>query len=67
MIELYYAEDDPAIAGKVKEYLEQRGFKVKVFPAFGQLREALACRVPALVLLDWNMPPVPWRHICRKA
>ena len=65
MIELYYAEDDPAIAGNVKEYLEQRGFKVKVFPALGQLREALACRVPAMVLLDWNMPDGQGDSLCR--
>ena len=65
MIELYYAEDDPAIAGKVKEYLEQRGFKVTVYPALAQLREALKSHVPALVLLDWNMPDGQGDDLCR--
>ena len=65
MIELYYAEDDPAIAGNVKEYLEQRGFKVTVYPALAQLREALKSHVPALVLLDWNMPDGQGDDLCR--
>ena len=65
MIELYYAEDDPAIAGNVKEYLEQRGFKVTVYPALAQLREALKSHVPALVLLDWNMPDGQGEDLCR--
>ena len=65
MIELYYAEDDPAIAGNVKEYLEQKGFKVTVYPALAQLREALKSHVPALVLLDWNMPDGQGDDLCR--
>lgn len=56
MVELYYAEDDVGIAGIVKEYLEQRDFKVTVFSTLAQVRQALKVRVPTIMLLDWNMP-----------
>lgn len=56
MVELYYAEDDADIAGVVKEYLEQKHFPVTVYATLSQLRQALVCHVPTLVLLDWNMP-----------
>ncbi len=56
MVELYYAEDDAGIAGIVKEYLEQKDFKVTVYATFSELRQALKNHVPTLVLLDWNMP-----------
>lgn len=56
MVELYYAEDDIGIAGIVKEYLEQKNFKVSVFDTLSGIRQALELHVPAIVLLDWNMP-----------
>ncbi len=65
MVELYYAEDDAAIAGVVKEYLEQRSFKVTVYDTLFGLRQALKVRVPTLVLLDWNMPDGRGDRLCR--
>lgn len=65
MAELYYAEDDAGIAGIVKEYLEQRDFRVTVFGTLDGLRQALTCRVPAVVLLDWNMPDGRGDSLCR--
>lgn len=56
MAELYYAEDDADIAGVVKEYLERKHFQVTVYATLLDLRQALESHVPALVLLDWNMP-----------
>lgn len=56
MIELYYAEDDVGIAGVVKEYLEQKNFKVAVYDTLAGVRQALETHVPMMVLLDWNMP-----------
>lgn len=56
MMEIYYAEDDPVIAGMVKEYLERKNIKVSVYGTLAQLRRALTERLPAMVLLDWNMP-----------
>jgi len=56
MFELYYAEDDVNIACVVKEYLEQKNFKVTVYDSLAQVRQAINTHVPTLVLLDWNMP-----------
>lgn len=65
MTELYYAEDDAGIAGIVKEYLEQRNFRVTVFGTLAGLRQALARHVPAALLLDWNMPDGRGDSLCR--
>ena len=40
MIELYYIEDDPDIAAAVKEYLEQKSFRVTVCATLAQARQA---------------------------
>ena len=56
MIDLYYAEDDPNIANTVKEYLEQKDFKVTIYDTLASIKQALEIHVPAMVLLDWNMP-----------
>ena len=65
MIELYYAEDDAGIAGIVKEYLEQKNFKVTVYGTLAQIRQGMETRVPAVVLLDWNMPDGHGDSLCR--
>lgn len=56
MIELYYAEDDSYIASIVKEYLEQKNFKVTICNTMAKMKQALKIQVPTIVLLDWNMP-----------
>ncbi len=65
MIELYYIEDDPDIATAVKEYLEQKSFRVTVCATLAQARQALNHHVPTLVLLDWNMPDGHGDRLCR--
>lgn len=65
MTEIYYAEDDAGIAGTVADYLESRGLKVTVYGTLADLRQALAGRLPALVLLDWNMPDGCGEGLCR--
>lgn len=65
MIEVYYAEDDPVISGIVKEYLEQKGLRVTIFHTLAQIRTALENHVPALVLLDLNMPDGQGDDICQ--
>ncbi len=65
MIDLYYIEDDPAIAGMVKEYLQQKGLRVTVCETIAAARQALRCHVPMLVLLDWNMPDGQGDRLCR--
>ena len=64
-MDLYYIEDDPAIAGMVKEYLQQKGLRVTVCETIAAARQALRCHVPMLVLLDWNMPDGQGDSLCR--
>ena len=65
MIEIYYVEDDWAIAETVKQYLEQKNIRVMRYATLAQAREALASHLPALVLLDWNMPDGHGDSLCQ--
>ncbi len=65
MVDLYYIEDDPNIACIVKEYLEQRNFKVTICVTLAQARQILKEHVPTLVLLDWNMPDGYGDSLCQ--
>lgn len=65
MVDLYYIEDDPNIAFSVKEYLEQKNFKVTICVTLTQARQALKEHVPTFVLLDWNMPDGHGDSLCQ--
>lgn len=65
MTELYYAEDDPNIAKIVKEYLEHKNFKVRICDTLEEMKQALKIHVPAIILLDWNMPDGHGDSLCR--
>lgn len=65
MVDLYYIEDDPNIALAVKEYFEQKNFKVTICMTLAQARQRLNQRVPTLVLLDWNMPDGHGDSLCQ--
>ncbi|MDO4344951.1 MAG: response regulator transcription factor [Eubacteriales bacterium] len=65
MVNLYYIEDDPNIASVVKEYLEQKNFKISVYATLAQARGALKEHIPNMVLLDWNMPDGHGDSLCR--
>lgn len=65
MTEIYYAEDDSGIADAVKEYLERKQIKVAVYGTLADLRQALARKLPAMVLLDWNMPDGQGDGLCQ--
>ena len=65
MIEVYHIEDDKAIAHAVKEYLEQHDCRVSVFTTMEEARQAMVRRVPAIVLVDWNMPDGQGDMLCR--
>lgn len=65
MDEIYYVEDDPNIAQVVKEYLEQRGFKVRIYVTLEEARCGIKTCVPSLLLLDWNMPDGHGDGMCR--
>lgn len=63
--DLYYIEDDAAIASVVKEYLERRDFKVTICTTLAEAGQALQEHVPTLVLLDWEMPDGHGERLCR--
>lgn len=65
MVELFYAEDDVNIAGVVKEYLEQKNFKVVIYNTISEVRRALEIHVPMIILLDWNMPDGRGDSLCQ--
>ena len=65
MFDLYYIEDDPDIASVVKEYLEQKNFKVTICVTLTQAKQALRNHVPTLILLDWNMPDGHGYDLCQ--
>lgn len=64
MTTIYYVEDDRSIAGTVKEFLEQKGYKVSAFQTIAAARQAIMENCPALVLADWNMPDGSGRELC---
>ncbi len=64
MTEVYYAEDDEIIGKSVKEYLEQQNCKVTVFESIAGIRTALIDHLPAIILLDWNMPDGQGNEFC---
>lgn len=65
MIDIYYAEDDENISLAVKTFLEQRGYKVSVFPTIADTKKALESMCPTLILVDWNMPDGSGNMLCR--
>ncbi len=65
MIELYYVEDDRNIALSVKEYLEQKDFRVTVCETLARAKLLIEVHIPSCVLLDWNMPDGQGADLCR--
>lgn len=65
MTDVYYVEDDETIAQAVKEYLEQQNCRVTVFGRIADARQALRNHVPAIILVDWNMPDGQGDVLCK--
>lgn len=65
LLEIYYVEDDANIADSVKEYFEQLNFKVTVFSMIADAQRTLLNYIPAVVLIDWNMPDGQGDELCR--
>lgn len=61
---LYYAEDDGAIAGAVKEYLEDEGIQTLLFPSVSSIRKAMESSRPDMVLTDWILPDGNGDELC---
>lgn len=64
--EIYYIEDDDSIACIVKEYLEQKEFAVTIFSTVDAAESALKAKLPALALVDWNLPDGGGGALCGK-
>lgn len=65
MTMVYYAEDDEAIADRVREYLSGRGFAVQLFGRIADAKQALFSQCPGIMLVDWNMPDGRGDAFCR--
>lgn len=65
MTEIYYVEDDEAIAAAVAEYLERRSCRVTVFSEIAAAKRSLLNSLPDAVLLDWNMPDGQGDALCK--
>ena len=56
MITIYYIEDYENISHMVREFLGRHGYSVSVFSTIADAKQALYKTLPALALIDWNMP-----------
>lgn len=65
MTDVYYVEDDENIAQAVKEYLEQKEYKVTIFGEIAAVKPALIKYRPAIILVDWNMPDGQGDQLCQ--
>lgn len=64
MADIYYVEDDGDISRTVKEFLEQRGYRVSVFASIEAAKWGFRSACPTLALVDWNMPDGSGRELC---
>lgn len=65
MIKLYYVEDDDIIAFTVKKYFLNKGYELVTFESMEQVKRALQTELPALILIDWNLPDGNGYHLCK--
>ena len=63
-MEVFYVEDDKTIADSVKEYLNRQNCKVAIFETVTAVKKALQRWIPALVLIDWNLPDGEGKDLC---
>ena len=64
-LDIFYIVDDVSIAQAVKEYFEQLNYIVTVFPMIEEVKKTMLSYVPAIVLIDWNMPDGQGDDLCR--
>lgn len=64
--EIYYIEDDENIVNIVREYLEQKGFRVTAFSTVNAAEKEMESHLPSLALVDWNLPDGHGDALCRK-
>lgn len=61
---ILYIEDDPAIAGAVRGYLQNQGFLVETVSTVAEAKGRLNKRQPSLALIDWNLPDGSGDRLC---
>ena len=59
-------EDETAIASFVTLYLKNSGYVVKTVGTGGAALNAVAAEMPALIILDLNLPDMDGIEICRR-
>lgn len=64
VIEVFYVEDDKTIADSVKEYLNRQNCKVTIFETVTAVKKVLQSQIPALILIDWNLPDGEGKDLC---
>ena len=62
---IYYVEDDTDIAESVACYLAQKGFQVETASTAREARVMISRALPALLLVDWNLPDENGSSLCR--
>jgi DNA-binding response OmpR family regulator len=65
VVDIYYVEAEADISHAVRAFLARDGYRVWVFPTLSEIRQALCCMLPSLVLVDWNMPEENGRFLCQ--
>lgn len=65
MINIYYIEDDQNISCLVREFLSRHGYRVSVFSTIADAKQAFYKEIPALALIDWNMPDGSGSTLCQ--
>lgn len=65
MLTIYYIEDDETISCLVREFLCRHGYRVLAFPTIAGAKEAFCKELPALALVDWNMPDGSGSTLCQ--
>ncbi len=65
-IQIMIVEDDGALAGEIRDFLERWGYHVHIARDFENIAEECRERNPRLVLMDINLPFYDGFYWCRK-
>ena len=66
MKRIYLIEDDPKIAGLLKEYLEKYEYDVRIVKKYDNILQEFKSIEPHLVLMDINLPRFDGFYWCRQ-